>query len=497
MWDELSKLLRHAAVYGLGRIVSKGISLVLLPLYTFYLTPVDYGVMEILSLVIMLGGMLVGFGISSGLMRHYYATEDEQERNELVSTAVVFSICSAALMAAPVLFFAGSVSRMVLGSVNYAFLVKLAALQFFFSQSSDIGWVYLRANKRSGLYVILTQLFLGVSLGLTVYLVAIKKLGLAGVFWGNAIAAGALWVVLMGIVIRDSGVHSSKKHLYEMLRFGSPLVLSWIAAYVLNYSDRFFLQRFSNLTTVGLYSLAYKFGFMISMLGVQPFLMIWEAQAYEIAKRQDARDVFGRIFTYWSTILITGGFLLSLYIREIFSILVSEKFGSAYLMVAPLAIAYVIQGMGVYFEAGLLIQKKSKVMASIAVICTIFCLGIELILIYYWKSWGACIATVFSFLVFGVVTYRYAQRAYPIRCDFEAVGKVSLIALGLLAVGWMLPFQAIGWRLLAKTILALLFGILLFTSKVFPAKDVANLREMTATWTRRWVVPKLRWAGLI
>jgi O-antigen/teichoic acid export membrane protein len=497
MWDELSKLLRHAAVYGVGRILSKGISLFLLPFYTYYLTPVDYGVMEILSLVVMLGGLLVGFGISSGLMRHYYATEDERERAELVGTAVVFSIFSAALMAAPVWLFASSVSRVLLGTANYAFLVKLAATQFFFSLSADIGWVYLRAKKRSTLYVALTQVFLGVSLGLTVYLVAIRKMGLAGVFWGNAVAAAVLWIVLMGVTIRDAGLHFSRKDLTEMLRFGSPMVLTWIAAYVLNYSDRFFLQRFSDLTTVGLYSLAYKFGFMVSMLGVQPFLLIWEAQAYEIAKREDAKDVLARIFTYWSTILIAGGFLLILFVREIFAILVNHKFGSSYLMVAPIAIAYVIQGMGVYFEAGLLIQKKSKLLASIGVICTIFCLGIEMVLIYYWKSWGACVSTVFSFMVFGIVTYRFSQRVYPIHCDFKAVSKVGLIALVLLTAAWVLPLKGIGWRLLVKAMLVLLFGILVFTSNVFPPKDVASLRELMARWTRTQVVPKLRWAGLI
>src|ERR1700686_1421806 len=94
MWDEFGNLLRHAAVYGVGRILSKGISLFLLPFYTYYLTPVGYGVMEILSLVIMLGSMFMGLGISNGLMRHYFATEKEQVRREIVGTAVVFSILS-------------------------------------------------------------------------------------------------------------------------------------------------------------------------------------------------------------------------------------------------------------------------------------------------------------------------------------------------------------------------------------------------------------------
>jgi O-antigen/teichoic acid export membrane protein len=497
MWDELSKLLRHAAVYGIGRILTKGISLFLLPFYTYYLTPVDYGVMEILSLVIMLAGMLVGFGISSGLMRYYYATESEDERRELVGTSLVFAIVSAAIMTAPALLFSTALSKALLGTPNYAFLIKLAGIQFFFTLSADIGWVYLRAKKRSALYVTLSQIFLGISLGLTIYLVAFKKMGLAGVFWGNALAAVVLWVILMGITIRESGLHFSSAHLSNMLRFGSPMVLTWIAAYVLNYSDRFFLQRFSDLTAVGLYSLAYKFGFMISMLGVQPFLLIWEAQAYEIAKREDAQHVFARIFVYWSTILICCGFLLSLFVREIFAIFVSHKFGSSYLMVAPIAIAYVIQGVGVYFEAGLLIQKRSKLLASIALICTLFCLAMEGVLIYYWKSWGACTCTVTSFVVFSIVTYRFSQKAYPIHCDFKAVAKAGALALLILALGWSLPIQAIGWSLLAKVALTVLFGLALLKFRIFPPEDVMNLREMISTWTHTQVVPKLRWVRLI
>jgi hypothetical protein len=100
-------------------------------------------------------------------------------------------------------------------------------------------------------------------------------------------------------------------------------------------------------------------------------------------------------------------------------------------------------------------------------------------------------------MVFGIVTYRFSQRVYPIHCDFKAVGKAGLIALALLAAGWVLPFHAIGWRLLAKLTLALLFGLFLFVFHVFPAKDAASLREMMASWTQRQVLPKLRWAGLI
>src|SRR4051794_36113817 len=48
--SEIQTAVRHTAVYGVGSIVIKVLSFLMLPFYTHYLTPADYGVLEILDL---------------------------------------------------------------------------------------------------------------------------------------------------------------------------------------------------------------------------------------------------------------------------------------------------------------------------------------------------------------------------------------------------------------------------------------------------------------
>ena len=53
---QLRRLGRHSAIYGLGGLVSRILAVLLLPLYTSYLTPADYGRVETL---VALSAMLV------------------------------------------------------------------------------------------------------------------------------------------------------------------------------------------------------------------------------------------------------------------------------------------------------------------------------------------------------------------------------------------------------------------------------------------------------
>ncbi len=495
MRDELTKLTRHAAVYGLGRVLNKGISFLLIPLYTYYFTTADYGVMEILLAVSSIAGLVVALGLPSSLMRFYYSTEDPREQAEVVGTILTFLLVSGGALSATVFVSAESVSQWLLGTDQHALLVRLMAVQFFFLVSGDTGWVFLRARQRSGLYTALMQVSLLASAGLSVFFVAGRKMGVAGAFWGTAISAALLWVILMWLTVGKVGLRFSFTKLREMLHFGAPLIFTALTTFVMNYSDRFFLQRFSTLSEVGLYAVAYKFGFIVSLLGIQPILLIWEAQAYEIAKRKNAQQIFSRIFTFWSVVLISVSFPLSLFMREAFEIMVNVKFSAAYLMVPAIALAYVFHGISIYFEAGLLIQKKSRTIGAIGLLCIAVCLALNFALIPFWGRWGACLATVLSFATLAVATYYCSQRAYPIPCDLRAVVKVFVLAVLLVAVGWALPIESLVLRLVLKLVLLVVFAFALPRLGVLPTEEVSALRSLTLNWAQKQLVPGLRWAG--
>ena len=66
---EIVTAIRHSFVYGIGSFLGKVFVLLLLPLYTHYLSPRDYGVFEVLELSMSLLGMFLGMGVTAALLR--------------------------------------------------------------------------------------------------------------------------------------------------------------------------------------------------------------------------------------------------------------------------------------------------------------------------------------------------------------------------------------------------------------------------------------------
>src|SRR5262249_44547535 len=90
---EIGRAVKHSLVYGIGGMLQKAASFLMLPFYTHYLQPRDYGILEILNLAMSLAGMFLAVGIPAGVLRYYGPAHSGEEKRRIVSTAY---LCMAA-----------------------------------------------------------------------------------------------------------------------------------------------------------------------------------------------------------------------------------------------------------------------------------------------------------------------------------------------------------------------------------------------------------------
>ena len=77
---QIKRLGKHSAIYGLGGLVQRIVAVLLLPLYTRFLSPSDYGAIEALVALSAVLITLLRATIQSSFFRFYFNTEDEQGR---------------------------------------------------------------------------------------------------------------------------------------------------------------------------------------------------------------------------------------------------------------------------------------------------------------------------------------------------------------------------------------------------------------------------------
>lgn len=409
-------ILRHSAVYGAGQILGRVVSVLLLPLYTHYLHPADYGVMAILDLVGALLGGSVGAAFVPAAGRLHFDGEDEIHRSRVwwTTMALVAAVSSAVaglLVAARMPLASATLGAVPQGAFYYALFapgIVTGAVEY------AVGG-YLRIAKASTAYVVLSLARLPVNVGLNVGLLALGY-GLSGVLIGN-LATGVLSAVaFVAVFVRTRPFCGFRWGLSaELWRFGWPLMLSGVLATLLHQADRYILVRFVSLEEVGIYSLAYQIGQGINALVLMPFASIWGVVILEVRERPDAPQFYADVFKYFVYGLSLLFLAVSLLAPEIVGLLTAPEFWDAARLIPIICLAYLFFSLSDHFKVPAVIHKRTIASLRVMVVATIANIAMNLALVPRFGIDGAAWATLLGFLVMSLAgLYEYRKiEAYP------------------------------------------------------------------------------------
>lgn len=478
---EILSAVRHTAVYGLGNVLAKALGFLMLPFYTHYLNPADYGILEILDLSMSLFSMFLTMGMTAAVLRCYAVANSQEEKKRIVSTAFVFVAVTG--LAAAVLGLAAvrPVSASILGPAVPAKYLLLSFASFILSYVALLPRTYLRALEASGTFTLVDTLALCLMLVLNVYFVMSLKLGLEGILLSSVIAGGIQTVWLSIWAISRVGIHFRFTYLSQLLRFGWPLMFSNLAMFALNFSDRFFLQHLTSFKVVGIYAVGYKFGFMLNYLLVQPFYVMWQSRMYLIHAQSNHADTFRQIFVLYSLLLTFAGLVLSILSPEIIHVMVGPQFRASQDVIPIVVLAYVCWGIGFYAQTGMFLTNKTNLIGLIAIAAGGLNLVLNWVLIARYGMMGAAWATLLSFIAIGIGSYFVSERVFPLRLSAGRLTLAMTLATGLYLLSRSFTSYPLGIAIVAKVLLLISFPIFLWKLRILAPPDITILSE---TWNR-------------
>ena len=269
----------------LGTVLSRIVGFLMIPLYTRFLTPADYGIMQLLVLTADIIGMVISVGIASSMYRFYFEYEGAAEKNEVISTAILSFGTIGLVSLAGVSLFSKNLSLSLLNSEHYYFYFLISFASLWFNTILEMGYNYLRIEKKSVQFILFSLLKLVAAVALNIYFVAVMKLGVLGILLSTLISTLALnFILTLPLLMRR--IRFSLQKAREMLKYGAPMIPTNLAAFIVHASDRFFIKHFTGLADTGLYSLGYRFGSLPNEFVAAPFMQIWEVRFLEARKRR-------------------------------------------------------------------------------------------------------------------------------------------------------------------------------------------------------------------
>jgi O-antigen/teichoic acid export membrane protein len=428
---KLSRLFRQSSIYFIGDAVRRGLGFVMIPIYTRYLTPADYGIIELVELFVMVAGICFGVGaLADGMVRIYHDWQDEESRASVVSTGVGVVAVTGLIAAAIASAVAGPLSLHTFGTRQYDWLVRAAFIAMVFGTLTDVGLIYQRMKQRAVFFVTFSVLQLVANAGLNIYFIVFQGRGVWGFVLSKLICTILGTVVLMVMLFREVGFRVRWEPVRRMLRFSGPLMLTGAAFFVMHFSDRFFLNHFADLSAVGVYALAYKFGFLVTYLVGQPFGSVWNVSFYSYVGQPGWREQFARVASYMFFFLMLAGVGLSVFASEAMKIMAPPSYFAAAALVPIVAFGYVFREAGDFFRTLMFINKQVVDLGKVTVSCAILNLLLEWLLIAQYKAVGAAWATLITFAVYMAACWALADKEhkvpYPFR-PFAVIGALGVV----------------------------------------------------------------------
>jgi O-antigen/teichoic acid export membrane protein len=434
---QLKRLGKHSAIYGLGGLVSRILAVLLLPLYTRYLSPSDYGKVETLIALTTVAGIALRMGITSALFRFYFDSPEPARRLLVLRTSFWFTMTMATLGLVAGLALSPSISELLFGSPDDWELVAASFVNLWVNMNYEQLTSLFRLEERSTAFVSASLANIFLTVAATLVLVVALDAGPLGVIVGNFLGTLVVYLALVGYRREQLGLQFDRGLLREMNRFGIPLMPTALFLWVTNFSDRFFLVKLTDTTEVGLYSVGVRIASAMVLL-LTAFRLAWPAFAYSIEDDREARRTYAFVLTYLvllTTWVATGLTLLSPWIVDW---LAAPAFSSASRVVGPLAFAAVAFAGYIVVAIGLGRARRTQFNWVVTGAAAAVNVTLNLTLIPPYGMMGAAVATVAAYATMFVGMAWWGQRVYRVPYQWRRVLTAALAGAALAVAGKLL-----------------------------------------------------------
>jgi O-antigen/teichoic acid export membrane protein len=469
----LGELTRHSAVYGFGSLVSRFIAVLLLPLYTRYLSPADYGLIETLIALSAVLTVLLAAGVKSAFFRFYFDEKDEEGRRRVIRTSFWFTMASGTAGLVAGLILAEPISQLLFGTGDHANLVRATFVGLWAHVNYEQMTSLFRVEQRSVAYLVATLINLGLTVAATLLLVVVWEQGPIGVIVGNFTGTLLVYAGLLAYRREKLGLGLDRPLLREMNRFGMPLVPSALFLWVLNFSDRFFLVKLAGPKEVGLYSIGVRVASAIILL-LAAFRTAWPAFAYSIEDDREAARTYSFVLTYLVAVTSWLALALGVLAPWLVELLTTEEFYAAERVVAPLAFAAVAFGAYIVVVIGIGRARRTRSNWVITGVAAALNGVLNVALIPEFGMMGAAVATIGAYSALFLGMAWKAQRVFPVPYQWRRVATAFAVAVALTVLARTLEFP-----LAAAIAVVALYPLALLPLGFYLPEELRRMRPTT------------------
>jgi O-antigen/teichoic acid export membrane protein len=440
----IKKIFSDSIIYGLGNILNRFLLFLLLPLYTYYFNPVQFGVFSLVYAFWFFAAVFYLYGMETSFQKHFIESL-KLNNSSIIFSSAIFQIAGTSLIFSIIIYsLSPFISKLLTGTEANSSLVNLIALLLFIDSLSRFPMIAINAEQKAKVYSFINISSVVVNVIFNVLFIVVFKWGIESIFYAFIISY-SYQLILSFFFCREYFVFKiDTSEIKKLIKFAHSFLYYGIFLISLDLIDRYFIGYFHGEASVGIYSACYRIGLVMNLL-ISGFRTAWIPFFMDLKEEKYNKLIFSKIFSYFVygamilflTVSLFAGDIVHLKIGNISFL--AKDYWSGIIIIPYILMAYFFFGLytnlniASYFEnkiSYLIISSGSGFVSNII---------LNIILIPPYNITGAAISTMLSYLIMFVVLYYLSQKVYHIPYDIFRSVFIVIFALLLYFVSVFIP----------------------------------------------------------
>ncbi len=421
-----AELAKNTFIIGLGRLLPQAITFLLIPIYTTFLSPDEYGTVDLILTYIALFAPIIAVSLEMAAFRFLI---DARGRDDDIAKIITNVLYASTLFALPAIALYIIIGYFI--NIPYFYIILLSVCGAIFSNLFLQVARGLGNNKKYAQGSILASIF---TIVLNILFIVILKIGAEGMLL--AMACGSIvnavylfWSLRLYKHIKYKSV--DKQLAKQLLGYSLPLVPHGIAWWTINAAGRTIIVLALGVTSNGIMAIAYKFPLIFTGI-YSVFGMSWTESASMHINSKDRDKFFTDTFNMSVKLFASLNLGIIIAIPFVFNILVSKNFAEAYLYIPILLIAAFLNSIVGLYGAIFIAKKMTRQVLTTSLLAAAISIGLNVIMIPFMGLYAAALSPAIAF--FGMAIFRHYDLKKHVTITYEKGLFLKLSALYTVAL---------------------------------------------------------------
>jgi len=460
-------LINSSLLYSIPTALAITSAIVLLPIYTRYLQPEDYGILAVLAVLSGLGLSFSSWNTDASIYRFSNHFETKQEKKEFLGTIYIFKFTLSLVIASLIVCLGATLYHFGYGYEDVPFtpFIVTQAIIIFLSTCTGfqlILWISEEKPKANA-YVQVISFFL-INLSALIFIIFFNE-GAWGKIKALLVTESILFFIFTYLSLKKISLTFSLNYLKKSFRFCLPLFFSQLANLLLKYSDRIILAFYLDISKIGFLHVADSLSRSLESVwrGAEKAVMPYVFNSTE--DEETVNKTLSALYELWVMVACIILISFALTVKPFIFNILGESYRDQEVYIASLllALAYFFSIVYPFFTLALAIAEKTNLILQVTLTVTILNISLNIILIPLYGWLAAPFTTAFSSFVLAFLFWLQAKRATSIRLNFLFILYCFSMSIGIfLLTESLIPNTSLIYELIKIPFGALLLIIIFY-----------------------------------